>query len=43
MLLNAARARSFNNWLVYDWLQDADWENKNVYVWDWYNVLTGVK
>ncbi len=39
---NAARARSFNNWLVYDWLQDADWENKNVYVWDWYNVLTGV-
>jgi hypothetical protein len=39
---NAARARSFNNWLVNDWLQDADWENKNVYVWDWYNVLTGV-
>jgi len=37
---NAARARSFNNWLVYDWLQDAGWENKNVYVWDWYNVLT---
>lgn len=39
---NAARARSFNNWLVNNWLQDADWENKNVYVWDWYNVLTGV-
>jgi hypothetical protein len=39
---NAARARSFNNWLVNDWLQDADWENKNVYVWDWYNVLTDV-
>jgi len=37
---NAARARSFNNWLVNNWLQDADWENKNVYVWDWYNVLT---
>lgn len=35
---NAARARSFNNWLVNDWLDGH--ENENVYVWDYYNVLT---
>lgn len=39
---NGARARAFNNWLVEDWLQDADWENQNVFVYDYYNVLTDV-
>ena len=39
---NAPRARSFNNWLVNEWLQspENDWENKNVYVYDYFNILT---
>ncbi len=37
---NATRARSFNNWLVNEWLQSHSWTNKNVYVWDFYNILT---
>jgi hypothetical protein len=36
---NAANARAFNNWLVYDWL--ADYPGSNVFVFDFYNVLTG--
>ncbi|MHC4858662.1 MAG: IPT/TIG domain-containing protein [Planctomycetota bacterium] len=36
----AANARALNDWLVNDWLADADWENKNVYVFDFFNVLT---
>ena len=39
---NGNRARSFDNWLVNEWLQDADYVNKNVYVWDYFNVLTNV-
>ena len=34
-----ANARAFNNWLVYDWL--ADYPGNNVFVFDFYNVLTG--
>lgn len=37
---NGDRARSFNNWLINNWLQEANWHNKNVYVYDYYNVLT---
>ncbi len=39
---NAARARSFNNWLVTEWLQspENDWENKNVFVYDYFNIMT---
>ncbi len=37
---HGARARAFNNWLVNNWLQDANWDNKNVYVYDYFNVLT---
>jgi hypothetical protein len=37
---HADNARTLNNWLVNDWLQDANWENRNVYVFDFYNVLT---
>ena len=33
-----ANARAFNNWLVNDWL--TGYPNKNVFVWDYYNVLT---
>ena len=36
----AGNARALNNWLVNEWLKEADWENKNVYVFDFYNVLT---
>ena len=36
----ATNARSLNNWLVNEWLQNADYVNKNVYVWDYFNVLT---
>jgi len=34
----AANARAFNNWLANDWL--AGYPYKNVFVWDYYNVLT---
>jgi hypothetical protein len=34
----AANARAFNNWLVGDWL--AGYPSKNVFVFDYYNVLT---
>jgi len=34
----AANARAFNSWLVNDWL--ADYPNRNVAVFDFYNVLT---
>lgn len=36
----ASNARSFNNWLVKEWLNETSYEGKNVYVWDHYNVLT---
>lgn len=36
----ADNTRTVANWLVNEWLQDADWENKNVYVFDQFNVLT---
>ncbi len=35
----AANARAFNNWLVYEWL--ADYPGQNVFVFDFFNVLTG--
>lgn len=38
---HAANAREVNNWLVNDWLQELNHENKNVYVFDLYNVFTG--
>jgi len=34
----ASNARAFNNWLVSDWL--SGYPYKNVFVWDYYNVLT---
>ena len=34
----AANARAFNNWLVSEWLKDYPY--KNVFVFDFYNVLT---
>jgi hypothetical protein len=38
----AANARAFNDWLVSGWLSKAegDWENRNVYVFDFFAVLT---
>lgn len=36
----AARAREVTNWLTLSWLKDNNWENKNVYVWNYFNVLT---
>jgi hypothetical protein len=38
---NAANARAFNDWLVYDWLAENDYPLNNVAVFDFYNVLTG--
>lgn len=35
---NAANARAFNTWLARDWLKN--YPNKNVFVFDFYNVLT---
>lgn len=35
---NADNARDFNNWLVYEWLKDYPYSN--VFVFDFYNVLT---
>lgn len=40
LLTQAANARSLNNWLVHNWLVEADWGGKNVAVFDFYNVLT---
>jgi hypothetical protein len=37
----ATNARSFNNWLVYDWLAENNYTMGNVAVFDFYNVLTG--
>jgi len=37
---NGKIARAFSNWLVHDWLRENDHENKNVMVFDLYNVLT---
>ncbi|MDP2876295.1 MAG: carbohydrate-binding protein [Holophaga sp.] len=37
----AANARALNNWFVHQWLQELDYANKNVYVLDFYNVITG--
>ena len=37
---HAANARAFNNWLVNDWLKEAEYTHKNVVVFDFYNVLT---
>ena len=35
-----ANARALHDWLVFDWLQERGWANRNVYVWDMFNVLT---
>ncbi len=37
----AENARAFNNWLVYDWLRENAYQQSNVAVFDFYNVLTG--
>ena len=37
---DAANARALHDWLVFEWLQDLGWTNRNVYVWDMFNVLT---
>lgn len=37
----AENARAFNNWLLYDWLQENAYSLNNVAVFDFYNVLTG--
>jgi hypothetical protein len=37
----AANARAFNNWLVYDWLDENGYPYNNVAVFDFYNVLSG--
>ena len=34
----SSNARAFNEWLVYDWLRD--YKSKNMFVFDFYNVLT---
>ena len=39
-LAQAANARTFNNWLVNDWLRDDNWVDRNVFVFDLYNTLT---
>lgn len=36
----AANARAFNQWLIYDWLDENDYGAGNVAVFDFYNVLT---
>lgn len=36
----ADNARAFNLWLMYDWLQEANYPLNNVAVFDFYNVLT---
>ena len=37
---DGAVARSFSNWLVHDWLKENKYQNKNVMVFDLFNVLT---
>jgi chitodextrinase len=37
----AANARAFNTWLVHEWLQNLDYADRNVYVFDFFNVVTG--
>lgn len=37
----AANARRFNNWLVGGWLRESGRRAGNVFVWDYFNVLTG--
>lgn len=36
----SANARTLNNWLYSGWLSEDSWENKNIYVFDMFNVLT---
>jgi hypothetical protein len=36
----ADNARAFNNWLMYDWLNENNYTGSNVAVFDFYNVLT---
>ena len=36
----AANARLLTNWLTLEWLQENNWENKNVYVFNYFNILT---
>ena len=36
----ADNARAFNNWLVYDWLEENNYTLNNVAVFDFHNVLT---
>jgi hypothetical protein len=38
---HAANARAFNLWLVNDWLRENNYTVGNVFVFDFYNVLTG--
>jgi len=37
----AANARAFNQWLMYNWLSENGYTQSNVAVFDFYNVLTG--
>jgi hypothetical protein len=38
---DAANARALNDWLVHGWLSEGSWTDRNVYVFDFFNVLTG--
>lgn len=38
---HAANARAFNQWLVNDWLSENNYAQKNVAIFDFYNILTG--
>lgn len=38
---HADNARAFNQWLVNDWLQENQYAGGNVFVFDFYNILTG--
>lgn len=38
----AANMRELATWLRTTWLADGEWQGKNVYVWDFFNVLTDV-
>lgn len=37
----AANARAFTQWLLNDWLKENNYTLNNVYVFDFYNILTG--
>ncbi len=39
-LERAANMRSLANWLRTEWLQNHNWANKNIYIYDMFNVLT---